>query len=169
MNHMCPSELEEVALNMHMINIWVCGIVKVSMDLLTVHFDWKMCACFDAALCPCVGMHFTERFMCSAALHTINPTKYNSMTSWSSCSIIVPLYVSLLSLNSLVGDTLAQLMHDCGDLCPLLSAAEWQVMCIFKALNKEPRKQCQGLEHDHFLSFYEVIDFNWEEVSHKLK
>ena len=52
-------------------------------------------------------------------------------------------------------------------VCVCVSAAEWQVMCIFKALNPDPQNRYQGLDLNNFLCFYEVIDFKWEEVGRK--
>ena len=48
------------------------------------------------------------------------------------------------------------------------TVAEWQVMCIFKSLNKDPNSQYQygGLDEEDFLRFYEVLDFEWTLVSH---
>ena len=42
--------------------------------------------------------------------------------------------------------------------------AEWQVMCIFKALHRRPQDQYHGLDLEEFQRFYEVIDFKWEQV-----
>ena len=47
---------------------------------------------------------------------------------------------------------------------PLKSAAEWQVMCIFKALHKDPKQQHQELSREDFYSFYEVQDLKWKQV-----
>ena len=48
------------------------------------------------------------------------------------------------------------------------TVAEWQVMCIFKSLNKNPNSQYEGLDEEDFLRFYEVLDFRWTLVSHLL-
>lgn len=37
-------------------------------------------------------------------------------------------------------------------------------MCIFKALHCSPEEQNTGLSLDEFYHFYEVIDFEWNEV-----
>ena len=47
---------------------------------------------------------------------------------------------------------------------PLKSAAKWQVMCIFKALHKDPKQQHQELSREDFYSFYEVQDLKWKQV-----
>ena len=43
-------------------------------------------------------------------------------------------------------------------------AAEWQVMCIYKALHKDRQMHPQGLGLTDFHHFYEVINYKWEEV-----
>ena len=48
------------------------------------------------------------------------------------------------------------------------SAAEWQVMCIFKALHKDPHQQHQDLSLNEFYSFYEVRDLKWKQVSESM-
>ncbi len=47
-----------------------------------------------------------------------------------------------------------------------LCIAEWQVMCVFKSLNKDPNDQYRGLDDEDFERFYEVLDFRWSEVCH---
>lgn len=42
--------------------------------------------------------------------------------------------------------------------------AEWQVMCIFKALHINEEEQDQGLTLEEFKKFYEVLDYKWTEV-----
>ena len=42
--------------------------------------------------------------------------------------------------------------------------AEWQVMCTFKALHRDPEQQHAGLSRDEFYSFYEMIGFKWKQV-----
>ena len=44
-------------------------------------------------------------------------------------------------------------------------AAEWQVMCIFKALHKDPKQQHQEISLEDFYSFYELRDLKWKQVS----
>ena len=46
--------------------------------------------------------------------------------------------------------------------------AEWQVMCIFKALHKDAEQQDAGLSCSEFYSFYEMIGFKWKQVELKL-
>lgn len=41
---------------------------------------------------------------------------------------------------------------------------EWQTMCIFKALHKDPKQQHQDLSLDEFYSFYEMQDFRWKRL-----
>ena len=42
--------------------------------------------------------------------------------------------------------------------------AEWQVMCIFKALHTNPNEQHTDLSVDEFYNFYEVRDLKWRQV-----
>ena len=46
-----------------------------------------------------------------------------------------------------------------------MSAAEWQVMCIFKALHIDPREQHKDVSLEEFYSFYELRDLRWKKVS----
>ena len=47
-----------------------------------------------------------------------------------------------------------------------LCLAEWQIMCVFKALHKNPQQQQQHSELSltEFYNFYEVQNFKWREV-----
>ena len=47
--------------------------------------------------------------------------------------------------------------------CNIITA-EWQVMCIFKALHRDPIEQHKELSLEEFYSFYEVRDLKWKQV-----
>ena len=42
--------------------------------------------------------------------------------------------------------------------------AEWQVMCVFKALHIVRSEQCTELSEKEFYDFYEVQNLKWREV-----
>ena len=46
-----------------------------------------------------------------------------------------------------------------------LLTAEWQVMCVFKALHVNPNDQHSELRDTEFYDFYEVQNLKWREVS----
>ena len=49
-----------------------------------------------------------------------------------------------------------------------VSTAEWQVMCVFKALHADPSNQHSELSEAEFSDFYEVQNLKWREVSGSL-
>ena len=42
--------------------------------------------------------------------------------------------------------------------------AEWQVMCVFKAMHTNPSEQHAALSEKEFYDFYEVQNLKWREV-----
>ncbi len=46
----------------------------------------------------------------------------------------------------------------------VLRTAVWQVMCVFKCLNKKKEVKHQEVEEEGFKQFYEFIDYGWSEV-----
>ena len=42
--------------------------------------------------------------------------------------------------------------------------AEWQVMCVFKAMHINPSEQHTELSEQEFYDFYEVQNLKWREV-----
>ena len=46
-----------------------------------------------------------------------------------------------------------------------IHAAEWQVMCVFKALHANPNDTHSELSDKEFYDFYEVQNLKWRQVS----
>ena len=55
-------------------------------------------------------------------------------------------------------------MYVCGCVRISWSTAEWQVMCVFKALHVNPNDQHSELREAEFYDFYEVQNLKWREV-----
>ena len=56
-------------------------------------------------------------------------------------------------------------IHYIDNLCTHhMFTAEWQVMCVFKAMHTNPSEQHAELSEKEFYNFYEVQNFKWREV-----
>ena len=53
---------------------------------------------------------------------------------------------------------------ECVYVLPFVYLAEWQVMCVFKALLVNPREDHTHLSREEFYDFYEIQNLKWREV-----
>ena len=61
-------------------------------------------------------------------------------------------------------------IHAITAMVSLISLAEFEVMCMFKALHKDTAyvHPYQGISREEFYSFYEVQGMRWKQVGHNM-